>query len=323
MVDDIFQSVEDSIKKNISDFHKEQEQKRKASLAEKARNAEKYFFALKVKQPATVKSIFRIKPDADLEKNLVEQFVKFPLADPTRYTVVIEGKPFVALVSMDNDLQYRAAMTRLMYIEWPKGSEQNTQLFKQKLLGNNPERPVVCADKIDYALFLWPIHKDGRVNEHDSIDVRWDVHDDIATLQEKEGKDSGNGITTVGGVHLSGTGVCSGSFELLNDAYGMREKYPRHFHQMFSEIQKAYDRAREQKTLGKTIYSLIDPAKPPRGVGWTIPIFPNEARCYFEIPEIKIVNPNQPLQIIHKKPTPKRLTIHKSSRALERINTYE
>ena len=310
-MDDLFKDVEESIEKNIRSFYKEQETKKRLAAVEKANRAEAYFFARKIVEPANVKSIFRIKPAPELEEKLIEEFVSFPLADPTQYTVAIEGTPFVALVNMDNGLQYRAAMTRLMYIKWPKGTEQSWKSSSVKLLTDKQtEKPTLLADKIDYALFLWPIHKDGKINEHDSIDVRWDIHDDIATLQEKEGKDSGDGITTVGGVHLSGTGVCTGAFELLNDAYGMRETYPRHFHKLFSEIQKAYDRARMHGTLGKAIYALLDPAKPPCGLGYTIPLFPNEVRRYFEIPEIKIVNPNQPLKIVHKKPIPKRLIIN-------------
>ena len=300
--------------------NQQEQQKQKSKTDEERRKrahkeAEEYFFARKVAEPANVKSIFRIKPTMALEEKLIEQYVRFPLADPRQYTVVMEGKPFVALISMDNGLQYRAAITRLMYIEWPEGVKENWKPLSIKLLQDRQiEKPTIHADKMEYALFLWPVHKDGKIDENDNIDVRWNMQDDIAILQEKEGKDSGDGITTVGCVHLSGTGVCTGSFQLLNHPYwGMREKYPRHFHRLFSEIQKAYDRARVQGTLGKAIYTLLDPSKPPRGKGCTIPILPTDRRIWFDIPEIKVVNPNQPLRLIHhpSKPLPKRIQIDK------------
>ena len=323
--DDLFKSIEKSLKQNISDFQKEQKEKKKQADAERAKRAEEYFFAIKVAQPAQVKSIFRLKPNPELEEKLIGDFIKYPLANPTQYTLAMEGKPFVALVSMDNGIKYRAAMTRLMYIEWPKGSIQNPQVMKQKLLGNNPNRPTIYADKIEYALLLWPLHKGAKVDENDFIDVRWHENDDIVNFQEKEGKDAEDGVHTIGGIRLGGTSVCTGSFELLNDVYGFREKYPRHFHQLFGAVQKSYDFARQQNSLGKAIYTLFDPTKPIRGIGWTIPILPFEQRTYFEIPEVKVVNPNQPLQIIHKKTVPsfRRIKVGAPVQQLERINTHE
>ena len=312
---DLFKSVEESIKKNIADFRKEQDEKRKRESAEKAKCAEEYFFAMKVAKPAKVKNIFRLHPEQNLEEKLVDHFVGHPLANPCEFTTAMEGKPFVALVSMDNGLKYRAAMTRLMYIHWPKGTAQNMSPATMKLLlnqqGENPQRPTIYADKIEYALLLWPLHKEGRVDETDFIDVRWDTKDDIVTFQEKEGEDAGDGIHTKGAVRLGGTAVCLGSFMLLNNEWGIREKYPRHFHHLFGEVQQAYDRARGHQTLGKTIFTLFDPAKPARGVGWTIPILPSEKRIYFEIPEVKVVNPNQPFRLAHKKATllPRRIQI--------------
>jgi len=325
MDDNLLEAVEKSLEKNIRDFQKEQSERKERIAAEQAKRAEEYFFALKIAQPAQVKSIFRLKPDPDLEEKLIANFIQYPHADPREYTMAMEGKPFVALVSMDNGLQYRAAITRLMYIKWPKESVQNPLGMKQKLLGNGFDRPTVYADQIDYALFLWPIHKNGQVDENDYIDVRWNEREDITTLVEKEGKDAGDGIRTIGGVHLTGTGVCDGSFRLLNDMWGMREKYPRHFHQLFGKIQKAYDFARQKNTLGKTIFTLFDPMKPARGVGCTIPILPTDQRIYFEIPEVRVVNPNQPLRIVHKRPTPhpKRIKIDLPTQLLERIKTHE
>ena len=325
MSDDLYDAIEQSLNKSVSDFQKELNENRKRAAAKQAQQAEEYFFALKVAQPANVKSIFRLKPNPNLEEKVIGDFIKRPNADPTKYTMAMEGKPFIAVVSMDNGLQYRAAMTRLMYIEWPQGSAHNTQITKQKLLGNNHNRPTVYADKIHYALLLWPVHKNGRVDENDFIDVRWSERDNIITLQEKEGKDSGDGIRSVDGIHLEGTAICSGSFILLNDIWGMREKYPRHFHRLFGEVQKVYDRAREQNSLGKTIYTLFEPNKPARGFGWTIPILPSDRRIYFKIPEIKIVNLNQPLKIVDRKsvPLPHRIKIDPPTQLLERVNTHE
>ncbi|MDY6407445.1 MAG: hypothetical protein SPL08_01900, partial [Pseudomonadota bacterium] len=171
----------------------------------------------------------------------------------------------------------------------------------------------------------WPLHEKGNVDENDCIDVRWNEKDDITTLIEKEGKDAGDGIHTIGGIHLGGTALCTGSFILLNSRYGMREKYPRHFHQLFGAVQKAYDFARQQNSLGKTIYTLFDSNKPARGKGWTIQILPTEKRSYFEIPEVKVINPNQPLRIMHRRPTvlPQRIKIVSPTQCLERINTHE
>ena len=320
-----FKSIEKSIKESINNFRRDQNEKRKRIAAEQMKRTEEYFFALKITQPAQVKSIFRIKPNSDLEERLVADFIKNPLADPTKFTLVMEGKPFVALVSMDNGLQYRAAMTRLMYIEWPKNSVKNPKEIMQKLLGDKNDQPTIHADSIEYALFLWPIHKNNKIDETDFIDVRWREQDEIATLREKEGKDVGDGIHTVGGIHLSGTAVCGGSFRLLNDMWGMRSKYPRHFHQLFGAIQKHYDRARQQNSLGKAIYTLFDPIKPSKGIGWTIPILPSERRIYFEIPAVKVINPNQPLRVIHKRPVPipQRIKIDAPTQRLEYVNTHE
>lgn len=325
MNDDLLESVEKSLKQNINDFQKKQKEKKKQIDAEQAKRAEEYFFAMKIAQRAKVKSIFRLKPNPELEEKLIDDFIKYPLANPTQYTLAMEGKPFVVLVSMDNGIKYRAAMTRLIYIEWPKESIQNQQIMKQKLLGNNLNKPTIYADKIEYALLLWPLHKNAKVDENDFIDVRWHENDDIINFQEKEGKDTGDGIYTVGGTHLGGTSVCTGSFELLNGIYGLREKYPRHFHQLFGAVQKSYDFARQQNSLGKVIYTLLDPTKPARGRGWTIPILPTEKRIYFEVPEVKVVNPNQPLRIIHKQPTlqPQRIKIDPPIQLMEKGNIHD
>ena len=328
MNDSLLDSVEKSLNKSIDDFRKEQNETKKQEAEKKAKEAEAYFFALKITQPAQVKNILRIKPNPDLEEKLIKKFIAYPLADPTKYTMVMEGRPFVAVIEMDNGLKYRAAMTRLIHIKWPKDISQ-MPIANQKLLTDKQmecsDRPTIYADQIEYALLLWPIHKGNKIKDHDHIDVRWNENQDIVTLQEKEGKDAGDGIHTVGGIHLSGTAVCTGSFRLLNSLWGIREKYPRHFHQLFGAIQKAYDFAHQKKSLGKAIYALLDKNKPARGFGWTIPILPAERGYYFEVPEIKVVNPNQPLKIVHKKtvPTPQRIKIDIPTQLLERINMYE
>lgn len=330
MDENLFKSVEESVKKNIADFHNEQNEKKKQAQAEQAKRAEEYFFALKVAGPAKVKSIFRLKPTPDLEEKLVKNFVEHPLANPCEFTVAMEGKPFVALVSMDNGLKYRAAMTRIMYIRWPKGADRLPTPITTKLLsdkqGENPQRPTIYADKAEYALSLWPLHKGGRVDENDCIDVRWNTNDDIVNFQEKEGKLSPDGITTVGGARLGGTALCCGSFQLLNDPFlGMRTKYPRHFHHIFGKVQQAYDFAQEHRTLGKAVFTLFDPIKPARGRGWTIPILPSDRRVYFDIPEIKIVNLNQPLRLMHKKTSllPQRIQIDRLACGTARSDLHE
>ena len=328
MGDDLFKSVEESLKKNLADFHQKQNEQRQQVVAEKIQRAEEYYFARKVAQPAEVKSFFRLKPDSDLEEKLVNLFVGLPVADPREWTMVMEGKPFVALVAMDNGLKYRAAMTRMMGIHWPKGAPDQISPTQVKLLldkqASSPNLPVIHADKMEYVLFLWPVRKDGRVNESEYLEVRWGVRDRIATLQETEGKTASDGISTTGGVQLRGTALCPGAFSWLNDdILGMRTHYPRHFHRLFAEVQKAYDFARTQKTLGKAIYAVLDPTKSPRGKGCEISLFPTGGRHWFDIPEIQVVNPNQPLRLIHQrqKPVPQRLALDRVGQVLERIKT--
>ena len=326
MTDFTEDTVSQALMQLYQDNKRQSQEQRKKLLKEirenKRKETEEILFAKKVIEPAKVKNVFRLKPNATLENDLINHFMGTPLADPSKYTLAMEGKPFIALISMNNGLKYRAAMTRLMYIEWPTGAIHPPQIYQQKLLGNSHPRPTIHADKINYALLLWPIHKDGKIYPHDYIDVRWDINDDIATLREKEGKTATDGIHTTGGVYLSGTAVCTGSFKLLNNG-GIRQKYPSHFHQMFAEIQKNYDRSSEKKTLGKSVYSLFDPQN---SIKRKICILTDSMkRIPVEIPSLKIINPNQPLKIIYKASSSRsnHLAINKTTLALKHSNTHD
>ena len=74
---DLLNEVEKSLRKNVEDFQKQQGEKEKRSCAGKTKQAEEYFFALKVAQPAQVKHIFRLKPNSDLEEKTIADFIKY------------------------------------------------------------------------------------------------------------------------------------------------------------------------------------------------------------------------------------------------------
>lgn len=295
----------------------EQEQKRKKAFEE----AETEFLAHKVWEPCNVKEIYPLTLNQKQEQLLIDDFMNSLCADnPAEHTLAMEGKPFTALVQMENGLVYMAVISQIMPIYWPGGVEAEIKrqmakmsdgliTFKDQNVNNHP---TVLSDLRQYHAQLYPMHLDKDIRQFDYLGLWWRPAADITDSTKKP----------------SLLWCPSGAFRYLcNDGIDhlFIESLPPHIHKLLGEIQKVYDQARAEKKIGKPIYARFDPNKPPRGRGWTIPIDPFEKREYFNIPALKIINPNRknPLQIIDQKLMPKRIVIAKSCLPSKRINTHE
>lgn len=295
----------------------EQEQKRKEAFEE----AETDFLARKIYEPCNVKEIRHLPLSTKQEQLLIDEFMNSLCADhPAEHTLAMEGNPFTVLVQMENGLVYMAAISQIMPIYWPGGIEgeikrQMAKLsdgliaFKDKNVNNHP---TVLSDLRQYHVKLYPMHLDKDIRQFDYLGLWWRPTTDITDPTQKP----------------SLLWCPNGAFRYLcNDGIDhiFIESLPPHIHKLLGQVQKVYDQARSEKKIGKPIYARFDPNKPPRGRGWTIPIDPWEKREYFNIPALKIINPNRknPLQIIDRSPSSQRISTSKPIVDLKKINTHE
>lgn len=295
----------------------DQEKARKRAFDE----AETDFLARKIYEPCNVKEIRSFSLPQKQEQLLINEFMNSLCADhPAEHTLAMEGNPFTALIQMENGLVYMAVISQIMPIYWPGGVEAEIKrqmakmsdgliTFKDK---NVNDRPTVLSDLRQYHAQLYPMHLDKDIRQFDYLGLWWQPTTDITNPAQKP----------------SLLWCPSGAFRYLcNDGIDhlFIESLPPHIHQLLGQIQKVYDQARAEKKIGKPIYARFDPNKPPRGKGWTIPLGPFEKREYFNIPALKIINPNRknPLQIIDRRPLPQRISINKPTVVLKKINTHE
>ena len=299
-------------------FSKEdREQKRKDTF----REAETMFLARKVWEPCTVKEIHSLSLNQKQEQLLINEFMDALSGHhPAEHTLALEGKPFTILVQMENGLVYMAAISQIMPIYWPGGVEGEIKrqmakmsdgliTFKDQNVNN---QPTILSDLRQYHAQLYPMHLDKDIRQFDYLGVSWSHKEDITDHTQKPG------------LHWWPDGVFR---YLCNDPWDhlFIESLPPHIHKLLGQVQKVYDQARAERKIGKPIYAHFDPDKPPRGRGWTIPIDPWEKREYFDVPALKIMNPNQPLQIINARPTPlaKRIAINKPKIVLEHVKKHD
>lgn len=243
----------------------------------------------KVKESSKVKYILPLKNNEIEENNLIEDFLMMPHANPNRYTVAMEGKPFSMLVVMKNGLRYRATMTRLVYLDWKEALNNQKQLEQNPSLGNLDlqtqvlsQNPIVDLNSFTNALLLRPLHHMAQTKRNDTLDVRWQPNIDILNAKPTD---------------IKGTAVGIHSFKGLNTWNGFFIHYPPHMRKLFKAVQSEYEKFRELGILGHAIYTIPDPTKSPRGTMRPLSSSDNDTG----IMDIRYVNPNQTLKsIAHK-----------------------
>ncbi len=298
LLEDISKSLAQIYDRNKKEENTALSTKRVRSKKEIDEEVEEMFLGRLVIQPANIKKISRFPLTEAQEKLIVNDFIGTSHCNPTNCTMAMEGKPLTLLVQMDNGLAYMAAMTRTMHIQWPGGIRN--EVFQKmenlsddtiKFLGKTSEqKPLVMADTLQYALYLYPFHRDNDIRQSDFVGVQWKPTVDILNYKPKKEED-------LVGKHYK---IGQSSFRYLVDpCFLCIIDFPPHMKKIFSEVQKCYDNALAGKTLGKPIYSKFDLDKPPRQ-GWTIPFDFGEKRKRIEIPETKAVNPNwgRPTKVI-------------------------
>ncbi len=246
----------------------------------------------KIKESSKIKYILPLKNNETQEEELIEDFLIMPHANPNRYTVAMEGKPFSMLVVMNNGLRYRATMTRLVNLDW------NEVLNAQKKLEQSPSQgnlelksqiltnqPIVDLNSFTNAVLLHPLHNMAQTERNDSLDVRWGPDIDILTAKPTD---------------IMGTAVGRRSFRGLNTWGGFFIHYPTHMRKLFKSIQNEYEKFRRLGILGHAIYTIFDPTRPPRGTMRPL----GKSDREFGIRAIQYINPNRPQRVMGHKNTP-------------------
>lgn len=297
---DISQALIQIYKENTQNQSQQKKSNPKDDDARRKRayqEAETDFLARKIWEPCNVKEIQPFALNEKQKQLLINSFMEELCSDnPATHTSAMEGNPFAVLVQMENGLVYMAAVNQVMPIHWPSGIEgeikRQVTKFSNGLITFNDQKPnnipTILSDLRQYHVQLYPMHLDKDIRQFDYLGVWWKTTTDITDPSKKPGL----------------LWWPSGAFRYLcNDGIDdiFIESLPPHIHKLLGQVQKVYDQARAEKKIGKPIHARFDPNKPPRGRGWTITIFPWEKREYFNIPALKIINPNQknPLQIIH------------------------
>ena len=284
-------------------------------------NAETKFLAQKVAEPCAVKEIRPFTLTKEQEDLIIPEFIGFTYGYlPSDHTMAMEGRPYAVLIQMENNLVYMGVISQVMHIRWPGGLQGEIYRRMEKasdgLLhfkdNTKDARPIILADTRDYCAQLYPMHLDKDIRQYDCLGVYWNPKDDISNSKTKTGK------------HYPAGGK---SFQYLTDNIDglFIDEIPPHILQVLCQLQKVYDKAKSENKIGKPIYTRLDPNKPVAGRGWTIPIDPWAKREYFDIPGLKIINPNRksPLKIINKKTHSKRIASHTPTLSLNKINTHE
>ena len=240
----------------------------------------------KVKEPSKVKYILALKNNVTEEENLIEDFLMVPHANPNRYTVAMEGRPFSMLVVMKNGLRYRASMTRLVYLDWKVGLNPQQQLEQNPGQGNLAVRshilsqnPIVDLNSFTYALLLRPLHQMAKTERNDVLDVRWSPEVNILTAKPCD---------------IKGTAIGMHSFAELNTLAGFFVHYPPYMRKLFKAIQSEYEKYRGLGILGQAIYTIPDPTKPPRGTMHPLGRIGEE----YGVMDIRYINPNQRIKTL-------------------------
>ena len=231
----------------------------------------------KIKEPSKVKYILPLKKSESEEEKLIKGFLMLPYANPHRYTVAMEGRPFCALVVMNNGLRYQATMTRLLNLDWYDVFNEQKKLEQNPGYGNVAPQfqagPIIDLNSPKHALILHPLHQMARIEDKDMLEVRWAPDVDIANANPFD---------------IMGMAVGLGSFRGLNSSNRFFIHYPPHMLKLFKAIQKEYEKFRQLGTLGKTIYTVFDPTKPSRGTMHPL----GKADEEYGIRAIRYVNPN-------------------------------